>query len=150
VERVAAARQPRTGQPSRKERSTIPPLSKLTDRGHDLSGIAPQPVDTDNNDGVAFACVVQQRGKAGALLARRCARQLVAVDAASIDACRRECIDLLVEGLMPCANAGISELNSCGSNCDGNASGMSHKSQNRTYCAGQEIIEVGHAGDLLE
>jgi hypothetical protein len=85
-----------------------PTLSKLADRSHDLSSIAAQAVDTDDNNGIAFACVIEQCSKAGTLLTGERARELVAIDVASIDACRRKCIDLLVEGLMPGADTGTS------------------------------------------
>ena len=47
-----------------------PALPKLTDGRHNLSGVATQPVDTDHDDGVALACVVQEGSEAGALLPR--------------------------------------------------------------------------------
>lgn len=46
-----------------------PALTKLTNGGHDLGSGASKPVDADNDDGVALACVVQERGEAG-----RCSR----------------------------------------------------------------------------
>jgi hypothetical protein len=56
-------------------------LPKLADSRHHLGCVAAQAVDTDNDNGVAFACVVEQRSKAGTLFAGRRAAELVAVDA---------------------------------------------------------------------
>jgi hypothetical protein len=52
-------------------------LAKLTDGRHDLGGVTAQAVDTDHHDGVAFSGIVQQRSKAGTLLASRSPSQLV-------------------------------------------------------------------------
>jgi hypothetical protein len=45
------------------------PLSEFANRGHDLRRIASQPVNFDNNDGVARSGVVQERGQTWPLLA---------------------------------------------------------------------------------
>jgi hypothetical protein len=72
-------------------------LAEVADGGHYLGGVAAQAVDTDNDDGVALARVVEQCGKAGTLLTGRGARQLVRVDASWVNACNRQRIDLLVK-----------------------------------------------------
>jgi hypothetical protein len=45
-------------------------LAKVADGGHDLRGVATPPVNPDDHDGVASACVVEERSKAGTLLPR--------------------------------------------------------------------------------
>src|ERR1700736_549231 len=55
-------------------------LPKLADRRHDLSSVAAQAVDADDNYRVALAGIIQQCGKSGALLPCRSPRQLVAVN----------------------------------------------------------------------
>ena len=57
-------------------------------------------------------CVVNQRGKTGTLLTRGHSRQLVAVDAGSIDTRSGQRIDLLIQRLVPSADAGVAELGS--------------------------------------
>jgi hypothetical protein len=73
-----------------------PTLAKFTDGRHDLSGVAAQAVDANNDDGVAFSRVSQKSGKARTLFPRGSARQLVAIDAGRVNARCGKRVELLV------------------------------------------------------
>ncbi len=85
-----------------------PTLAEFADSRHHLGGVAAQAVDADHHDGVAFV-VVQQGSKAMALLAGGSARELVAVNAATIDTSRGERFHLLIKGLVSRTDSGVAE-----------------------------------------